>query len=184
MTALVRLAAAPDFDAIAALVNWFVQHTAAHFGTEPVTADALRAEAAAAPFGAVYPWLVAELDGAFAGYAKAGPWRGRAAYAWTAETGIYLQAGARGRGIGRTLYTRLLATLRAQGFRSVVAGATLPNAASEQLHRALGFVPCGVVRDAGWKRGAWHDVGFWQLRLGTDDGAPRLLTPEEAFARS
>ena len=44
------------------------------------------------------------------------------------------------------------------------AGVTLPNEASVGLHEALGFDPVGVYRRVGWKVGAWHDVGWWQLR--------------------
>jgi phosphinothricin acetyltransferase len=29
----------------------------------------------------------------------------------------------------------------------------------------MGFEPIGVLRNIGWKLGAWHDVGWWQLQL-------------------
>jgi len=53
----------------------------------------------------------------------------------------------------------------------VVTGITLPNAASVRLHQRLGFVDVGVVREAGFKLGAWHDVSFWQKRLATAGGS-------------
>jgi len=106
----------------------------------------------------------------------------RDAYRWTPESGVYVRDEFRGRGIGRRLYERLIAVLRVQGFRSVVAGITLPNDVSVRLHERLGFEPCGVIRDAGCKHGTWHDVGFWQLRLRTDDRpCTELLKPDEAF---
>jgi phosphinothricin acetyltransferase len=157
-----------DFPAIAALTNSFIRDTAVHFGSADVTAAELEAQCMAVAGGVRYAWLVAERDGAFAGYAKAGPWRTRAAYAWTAETTIYLLPDARGSGLGRALYGRLLEILTEQGFRSAIGGITLPNPASVRLHEALGFEACGVVRDAGCKFGRWHDVGFWQRRLRTD----------------
>lgn len=52
----------------------------------------------------------------------------------------------------------------------------LPNEASVALHLALGFVHVGTVREAGWKLDAWHDVAFYQRRLGSESrahGAPR-----------
>ena len=51
------------------------------------------------------------------------------------------------------LYEALFARLTARGFRTAVAGMTLPNAASAGLHRALGFEPVGVYRQIGWKLG-------------------------------
>src|SRR5262245_56640320 len=161
----IRLALPADFAPIAALTNWLIANTAVHFGYVAVTAQELQQLAAKEP---QYPWLVADVDGAFAGYAKGGPWRAREAYSWTVETGIYLNAVLRGRGIGRALYERLLAVLAAQGFRSAVGGIALPNEPSVRLHEALGFRACGVVREAGCKHGRWHDVGFWQLPLRDD----------------
>lgn len=178
--AAIRLAAAADFAAIAAITNHWIRTTAIHFGSDDVSARELQAQWQQQP---QYPWLVTEQQGAVLGYAKAGPWRARPAYRWTPETGIYLHPAHCGRGLGRPLYGRLIAVLRAQGYRSLIAGATLPNAASERLHKALGFVACGIVRDAGCKHGRWHDVGFWQLRLAEGD-APGgdLLPPAAAFA--
>lgn len=182
MDCTIRLARAEDFAAIAALTNTFIRDTAVHFGSQPVTADELAAQWRAHVDGVRHPWLVAEHDGAFAGYAKASWWRQRAAYAWTAESTIYLDASRRGAGLGRALYGRLLAVLRAQGCRSAIGGITLPNAASVRLHEALGFTPCGVVRAAGFKFDRWHDVGFWQLMLRGDAPAAPLAVPEAAFA--
>ena len=54
------------------------------------------------------PWLLATLDADPAGYAYASKHREREAYRWSVDTAIYLSADARGRGIGRRLYTELL----------------------------------------------------------------------------
>src|SRR5262249_13477962 len=116
----IRLAEPADFAAIAALTNESIRDTAVHFGYEEVTPAEL--EQQWRDDAAKYPWLVATADGAFAGYGKAYGWRSRAAYQWTAETGIYLRQEHRGRGVGTLLYGRLLAVLKAQGYRSVVAG--------------------------------------------------------------
>jgi phosphinothricin acetyltransferase len=162
-----------DFQAIAGLTNEFIRSTAVHFGYEPVTPEELAAVWRETRDR--YPWLSAEVDGRFAGYAKAGAWRTRTAYQWTAEVGIYIEEWARGRGVGRTLYQALLDELRTRGFHSAIGGITLPNEPSVRLHEALGFKPVGVVRDAGHKLGAWHDVGFWQLILRDGAHEPRPL---------
>ena len=170
-----RAAVASDFDPIAELTNHFIAETAIHFGYEPVTGEALRAGWQG--HRARYPTLVAELDGGFAGFCKAGPWRERAAYAWTVETGVYVRPALHRRGVGRALYAPLLDGLRAQGFQTVVAGIALPNDASVRLHEALGFAKVAHVARAGWKFGAWHDVGFWQRDLAAPGSPPAPLGP-------
>lgn len=166
----VRAPREEDFAALAAITSHYIATTAAHFGYDAVSEAELRGlwQRGAAK----YPWLVAEADGGVIGYAKSGTWRERAAYAWTTEVTVYVAPGTQRRGIGRALYTPLLAELTARGFRSAIAGITLPNDASVGLHRALGFTSVGVVRDAGWKHGAWHAIEFFQKPLATGAGAP------------
>lgn len=169
----VRPVSPGDFEAIATLTNHFIRCTAIHFSTEPVSAEGMRRGWESTRDR--YPFLVAESDGVFAGYAKAGVWRERAAYQWTPEAGIYVEESARAKGVGTVLYRALLDELRSRGFRSVVAGITLPNEASVRLHERVGFIKCGHVKDAGYKLGAWHDVGFWQAVLSGAAGEPRPL---------
>lgn len=178
-TPRLRLATAADFAAIAAITNHYIRTTPIHFGYDDVTADELRA--LWRQHQDLYPWLLAEVDGVVAGYAKAGVYRSRAAYRWITETGIYLTPDRTGQGLGRPLYERLLALLTAQGFHAAIGGIALPNPASVALHERLGFQPCGVVREAGRKFDAWHDVGFWQ-RLLQPAGTPArpLRTPRAA----
>ena len=94
-------------------------------------------------YGAVYPWLVAEEDGVILGYAYAHRAQERAAYDWNAELSVYLARRAAGRGLGTKLYGALLALLQKQGVRNVYGIVTLPNPASEALHRAFGFRTVG-----------------------------------------
>jgi L-amino acid N-acyltransferase YncA/FMN phosphatase YigB (HAD superfamily) len=85
------------------------------------------------------PWLVC-VDGARVdGYAYATRHRERAAYRWCVDVSVYVRDGCRRGGVGRALYTSLLALLRLQGFRAAHAGITLPNDASVGLHESLGF---------------------------------------------
>jgi phosphinothricin acetyltransferase len=152
-----------DFATIVAITNHYIASSAIHFGYEAVTADEL---AAAWRGDDRHPWLVAD-EGNVIGYAKSGTWRARAAYAWSAEVGLYLAPDARGRGLGRALLEALLAEMTRRGFHSAIAGITLPNPASIALHRRVGFESVGVVREAGFKLDAWHDVAFLQKLLTT-----------------
>jgi L-amino acid N-acyltransferase YncA len=123
-----------------------------------------------------HPWLVAESGGGVVGYAYACPHRERAAYRWAVDVSVYVAAGRRGKGVGKSLYEALFARLRRQRFQVACAGITLPNEASVGLHESLGFLAVGVNRRIGWKRGAWRDVGWWQLEL-TPPGAEAPAEP-------
>ena len=111
------------------------------------------------------PWLVAESEGVVVGYAYASRHRERSAYRWSAEGSVYVAEARRGTGVGRLLLERLIAELRDLGYVSLLAGITLPNPPSVRLHESLGFRPAGVLPEVGFKHAAWHDVGWWSLRL-------------------
>lgn len=114
---------------------------------------------------ASYAWLIAERAGEPIGYAYGAPHAERHAYRWAADVAIYLDPAQRGAGVGRALYARLFADLRAAGVWTLCAGVTQPNDASNALHTRMGFVPVGTFRRIGWKAGAWHDVLWLQLDL-------------------
>ncbi|ROS27774.1 GNAT family N-acetyltransferase [Cellulomonas sp. PhB150] len=167
----IRPATSADAAACARIYAPFVLDTAVTFETEAPSPDEMARRIAAA-----HVWLVAESDepdDRIVGYAYAGTFRARPAYRWTCEVSAYVRKGHEGEGIGRALYEHLLATLTERGFRTAVAGMTMPNDASAGLHRALGFEPVGTYREVGWKLGAWRDVHWVQRTLDASDGAPR-----------
>jgi len=123
------------------------------------------------------PWLVYERAGELLGYAYASTFRERFAYRWSTEVTVYIHADARGRGLGRTLYSALFDVLRLQGYCAAVAGATVPNAATERLHESMGFQEIGRFPAAGFKFGQWHDVVFWRLGLKPLPDQPHELIP-------
>lgn len=165
----------PDRDAAAcaAIYAPSVESTPISFELEPP--DAAEFARRIARYAATHQFLVAALDGAVVGYAYGCRWQERAAYDWAVEVSVYVDAAHQGEGCGRALYVELLDRLRVQGFRVAVAAITLPNPASVALHERLGFEPVGALRKVGWKVGAWHDVGYWQLLLHPD--APDPPTP-------
>lgn len=166
-----RIATVDDAAAIAAVYAPYVRDTATSFETgAPDAAElALRIER----IGSQYPWLAASSGGRVIGYAYACENRSRAAYRWSVDTAVYLDVSAQRKGIGRELYRRLFALLRAQGYVNAFAGIALPNAASVGLHEAMGFKLIGVYRRVGYKLGAWHDVGWWQLVIAEGAENPR-----------
>ena len=172
---IVRAVVDEDFEAIAAITNEYILKTAIHFGTKPVAADELRTDWRATRDR--YAFVVAD-DGGVVGFAKAMTFRTRPAYAWTAEVGVYVNETHQRRGVARALYTRLFDACRAQGFHLLVAGIALPNDASVRLHEAMGFAHVGTFPEVGFKFGAFHDVGFWTLRISTAVPPPALRPPE------
>ena len=167
----IRLATDGDAAAIAAIYRPIVESTAISFETEPPDAGAMRGRIAETV--RAYPWLVCEIGDRLAGYAYASPHRARAAYRWSVDVSVYVEPAHRRNGVAGSLYTSLFAILTAQGFFNAFAGIALPNAASVALHEHLGFQPIGIYRRVGYKLGAWHDVGWWQLSLRGPDTAVR-----------
>lgn len=164
----IRAATTADAPSIAAIYRPYVEDSVISF--EEVAPDA--AEIVRRMTAGALPWLVAVRDGSVVGYAYAGAHRSRAAYRWGVDVSVYLADGERRRGTGRALYAQLLAVLRDLGYVRAYAGITLPNPASVGLHEAMGFTPVGVYHRVGFKRGAWHDVGWWQLSLSDDIEGP------------
>lgn len=166
----VRSATPADAGACAVVYAPYVTDTVITFEAVPPGPEEMAERIAAALRS--HAWLVLEDEGRVAGYAVATPFTSRAAYRWSCEVSVYLELGRRRTGAGRALYEALFARLAERGFRTAVAGMTLPNDASVGLHRAMGFEPVGTYRRIGWKYGAWHDVAWVQRRLSLDGDPP------------
>lgn len=161
---VVRPATEADADAVAAIYAREVVEGYATFDTVAPPLDLWVVKTTSSDPRS--PFLVAVEDGLVVGFAYAGPYRERGAYANTRETTVYLAPEAAGRGVGRQLYGDLLARLAAAGVHTVLAAIALPNDASEGLHRACGYERLGVMRDVGRKFDRWIDVAWWQRVLG------------------
>jgi phosphinothricin acetyltransferase len=173
MARLIRRASADDGAAIAAIYRPYVEHSRISF--EEVAPDA--AEIVTRMANPLHPWLVIEDNGEVVGYASTSPLRGRSAYRWSVETGLYLMSSAQGQGLGRALLGAHLEMLERQSFVTAIAGISLPNAASVALHEKLGFTLSGVERGVGFKLGQWVDVGRWQKDLARRSHDPAEPSP-------
>jgi L-amino acid N-acyltransferase YncA len=160
---MLRDAKPADAGAIAAIYNAYVVGTAVSFEEEPVGEDEMGERISKIMEG--HRWIVAEEDGRILGYSYFGPFRARAAYRHTAETTVYLDEGARGRGLGTELYADLIELAKAAGFHALIGGIALPNEASVRLHEKLGFRKVAHLEAVGFKFGRWIDVGYWELLL-------------------
>lgn len=158
-----RFATEQDAPALAAIYRPYVETTSVSFEYK-APSDA-EFSARIHDFSAFFPYLVWEQDGKPLGYAYAHRVAAREAYQWGAELSVYLAPEATRRGIGSALYRAMLSLLKEQGILVAYACITRPNAPSDALHAAFGFTAAGIWKNAGFKQGAWHDVGWFQKPL-------------------
>lgn len=161
--------AEPERDGLACAEIYapYVRDTAITFEYEPPDGDEFRQRIADSLI-----WLIAESDGDLMGYAYASRHRERAAYQWAADAAVYILSGAQRRGVGGLLCQELFRRARAGGLRTMCAGVTQPNEASNRFHEAMGFESVGTYRSVGWKADSWHDVTWYQLDLTPGDSRP------------
>lgn len=163
LTGTIRAVQAEDAAAIVAIYNHYIRESMSTFEE-----DELSLEQMAERIRTIterYPYIVYEEDGQVVAYAYGNYWRTRSAYRYTAETTVYVDRSAFGRGIGRELYTALLQQLREAGYHVAIGVVSLPNPASEKLHQQMGFKRAGLFTQVGKKFGQWADVAYWELQL-------------------
>ena len=171
---VIRRATPDDAAPCQAIYAPYVRDTVISLEAEPPSVEVMRSRIGEAL--AAHDWLVLEVDGEIRGYAYGGTYRTREAYRWACEVSVYLEPGRRRTGAGRQLYEALFPRLVERGYLTALAGMTLPNPASEGLHRSLGFTDVGTWRRIGWKFGAWHDVLWLQRPLATGSEPPAELS--------
>lgn len=153
--------------AILAILNEAIVNSTALYDYQPRTLDSMRTWFQAKAAGG-FPVIGLVSDvGELLGFASYGTFRAFPAYKYTVEHSVYVHHTQRGRGLGRQLLQALIGHARAQGLHVLVGGIDAANSASIALHTQLGFAPCGVVRQAGFKFGRWLDLAFYQLILDT-----------------
>lgn len=173
MAVLVRASHDDDLPAIQAIYTPAVLDGTASFELEPPDlAEMTRRRATLIADG--FPYLVAEIDGEIVGYAYAGQYRPRPAYRYAVEDSIYIAPESQGKGVGKALLAALIAECERLGKRQMVAviGDSLSHG-SITLHRAMGFIHAGTVKNVGYKHGRWLDQVIYQRTLGPGaDTAP------------
>ena len=164
MSIVIRLARQSDVSAMLAIYTPYVENTTISWEyTTPSTDDfsaRLREKTQAG-----FPWIVAEEKGVLLGYAYAGRFAQRKGYDWCAETTVYVDVAAHGKHVGQRLYQALLCLLRAQGFVTVYALITYPNAASAAFHKKLGFAEEARLAHTGFKLGQWLGLSYYSKTL-------------------
>jgi L-amino acid N-acyltransferase YncA len=167
MTTLIRPAKTSDIPAITRIYAEAVMHGTASFELEPpIEPEMARRMSDLTANG--FPYIVAEIDGALAGYAYAGPFRTRPAYRLTVENSVYVAPETQRRGVGRALLAALIEESEKAGHRQMIAviGDSTQQQASIALHAAAGFKHIGILPDTGFKHGRWLDTVLMQRAIG------------------
>lgn len=158
-----RLATLDDAEVIRQIYNHEVTTSTATFDLVPRSLHEQRTWLAAR--SGAHAVVVAELEGAVAGFASLSKWRDRPAYATTVEDSVYVHPDHHGIGLGRALLNKLVETATQHGFHACMARIVGGHEASIALHRACGFEVVGVEREVGRKFGRWLDVVLMERML-------------------
>jgi len=158
---VIRNAEPSDVPAIVEIYNESVVSSTASFDTVPRTVEYYTAWFSA--HDARHPVIVAEEDGAVAGWAALSAYSDRAAYDGTAEVSLYVRRPCWNRGIGRRLFSTIVDRGRDAGLHTVISRIAGGNDVSVALHTSLGFTTVGVMREVGNKFGRLLDVVIMQL---------------------
>jgi L-amino acid N-acyltransferase YncA len=161
----VRPVSPADLGQVSEVFGWYAVNSVATFESSART-EAYWSQRADELARLGLPFLVAETDGAVAGYAYAGPWRRKPAYRSTVEDSVFVAPNRTGLGLGRRLLTELLTACADAGLRQVIAViADSGDQASVGLHLACGFSHAGRLTAVGFKHGHWIDTVLMQRTL-------------------
>jgi phosphinothricin acetyltransferase len=150
-----RPAGAQDAEAIARIYNQGIAERSSTFETEPRSASDIAAWLANADR---LPVLVTEDDGEISGWARIHAYSDRAAYAGVGEVSVYVEAAARGRGLGRALLEAIEQRARELEYWKLVGKLFTDNAASAALVERCGWRTVGLHLRHGRLDGEWRDV--------------------------
>ena len=152
----IRDATLADADAICHIYNQGIEDRVATLETETRTAAERREWLAAR--GARHPILMAEIEGAAAGWASLNRFNPRPVYDHVADLSVYVDRAWRGHGVGRALLGAVIERARAIGYHKMVLAAFPTNAAGMALYARMGFTRVGIYREQGLLDGRWVDV--------------------------
>ena len=169
----IRSATTADAARLLEIYSWYVENTAISF--EYAVPSLNEFEDRISGTLERFPYLVLEEDNVIQGYAYAGLFRIRAAYAHCCELSIYLDRSARGRGYGRKLYEELEKELGKLGYRNLYACIGDPIAEdehltrnSEQFHQHMGFTKIGTFHRCGRKFDRWYNMIYMEKIITVD----------------
>jgi L-amino acid N-acyltransferase YncA len=162
---LVRPTTEDDLGEVTRIYSHYVLHSAATFEVDPPSRDEM-AKRRSHILAIGLPYLVAEHEGAIAGYAYASEYRPRPAYRFTVEDSIYIDPQYVGQGCGLALLGTVIELCEQGPWRQMIAViGDSGNYASIRLHRRFGFRDAGTLFSVGFKFNQWVDTALMQREL-------------------
>ena len=159
-----------DAKRLVRIYEHYVLNTAVSFEYAVPTVDEFRNRIE--KIAAKYPYLVCVKDDVIVGYAYAGSYSSREAYAWTVTTSIYVDKDCRRQGIGSLLYGELEKKLKEQGIVNLLAGIAYCDTEDEYLthdsckfHKKEGYYEVARMDAVGKKFDRWYDLVWMQKKI-------------------
>lgn len=167
---VIRDVSTDDAERLVQIYAPYVLETAVSFEYAVPTIDEFRERIE--KITAKYPYLVCSKDGRIVGYAYAGAYSSREAYAWTVTTSIYVDRDCRRQGIGSLLYKELENRLKRQGIVNLLAGVAYCDPEDEYLthdsckfHVREGYSEVAHMDTVGKKFDRWYDLVWMQKKI-------------------
>lgn len=166
----IKIASPSDAEAILNIYAPYIKKTAVTFEYEVPSVEEFRKRIVHTL--KKYPYLLALKGGEIIGYAYAGPLHVRAAYAWSAETSIYVKKDYKGKGTGRALYEALEYVLKKQNVINSNACIAYPEKEDQFLtrdsvkfHSRLGYQKVAEFHQCAYKFGTWYNMVWMEKFL-------------------
>ena len=171
MPSEIRIVTTDDAEELLEIYRPYVTETAITFEYDVPTADEFRSRIRS--ILEKYPYIAAVENGAIIGYAYAGVFKTRAAYAFNVEVTIYIKKEYRRSGVGKILYTELERLLKKQGVTNLYACIACTETEDEYLtndsvkfHERMGYRLIGTFKQCGYKYNRWYDMVWMEKIIG------------------
>ena len=168
---VIRAATREDAGSLLKIYSYYVENTAISFEYVAPSLDEFSKRISSTL--EKYPYIVLEDDGLIKGYAYAGAFHSRAAYAHCCEVTIYLDHDSKGNGYGKALYEALEKALKKMGIINLYACIADPEVEDEYLtknsecfHQHMGYTKVGEFHKCGYKFGRWYNMIWMEKMIG------------------
>ena len=168
---VIRAATREDAGSLLKIYSYYVENTAISFEYVAPSLDEFSKRISSTL--EKYPYIVLEDDGLIRGYAYAGAFHSRAAYAHCCEVTIYLDHDSKGNGYGKALYEALEKALKKLGIINLYACIADPEVEDEYLtknsecfHQHMGYAKVGEFHKCGYKFGRWYNMIWMEKMIG------------------
>ena len=168
---VIRAATREDAGSLLKIYSYYVENTAISFEYVAPSLDEFSKRISSTL--EKYPYIVLEDDGLIRGYAYAGAFHSRAAYAHCCEVTIYLDHDSKGNGYGKALYEALEKALKKLGIINLYACVADPEVEDEYLtknsecfHQHIGYTKVGEFHKCGYKFGRWYNMIWMEKMIG------------------